>query len=56
MSSKSISISTLKPRKIWFDDAVQRLNVDRGELIGEFKGEDTTTRHYSGWSCQNHFA
>lgn len=34
-------VSTLKPRKIWFDDTVQRLNVDgRGELIGEFRGED----------------
>jgi topoisomerase-4 subunit A len=34
-------ISTLKPRKIWFDDTVQRLNVDeRGELMGEFRGED----------------
>ena len=31
----------MKPRKIWFDDTVQRLNVDeRGELIGEFRGED----------------
>src|SRR5690606_5988721 len=31
----------LKPRKIWFDDTVQRLNVDgRGELVGEFRGED----------------
>lgn len=38
---KEHGISTLKPRKIWFDDAVQRLNVDsRGELIGEFRGED----------------
>ncbi|MFT5958453.1 MAG: topoisomerase-4 subunit A, partial [Polaribacter sp.] len=28
-------------RKIWFDDAVQRLNVDeRGELLGEFRAED----------------
>ena len=34
-------VSTLKPRKIWFDDAVQRLNVDnRGELLGEFRAED----------------
>jgi topoisomerase-4 subunit A len=34
-------VSTLKPRKIWFDDTVQRLNVDeRGELLGEFKAED----------------
>ncbi|MBC3759981.1 DNA gyrase/topoisomerase IV subunit A [Hyunsoonleella sp. SJ7] len=38
---KEKGVSTLKPRKIWFDDTVQRLNVDgRGELIGEFRGED----------------
>ncbi|MFD0762336.1 DNA gyrase/topoisomerase IV subunit A [Lutibacter aestuarii] len=38
---KSEGVSTLKPRKIWFDDVVQRLNVDeRGELLGEFKAED----------------
>ncbi len=38
---KLAGVSTLKPRKIWFDDTVQRLNVDgRGELLGEFKAED----------------
>ncbi|MBH12668.1 MAG: DNA topoisomerase IV [Leeuwenhoekiella sp.] len=38
---KEKGVSTLKPRKIWFDDTIQRLNVDgRGELLGEFKGED----------------
>ena len=38
---KSEGVSTLKPRKIWFDDAVQRLNVDdRGDLLGEFRAED----------------
>ncbi|MFD2567515.1 DNA gyrase/topoisomerase IV subunit A [Pseudotenacibaculum haliotis] len=38
---KMAGVSTLKPRKIWFDDAVQRLNVDdRGELLGEFRAED----------------
>ena len=38
---KEKGVSTLKPRKIWFDDTIQRLNVDgRGELIGEFRGED----------------
>lgn len=38
---KSEGVSTLKPRKIWFDETVQRLNVDnRGELLGEFRGED----------------
>ena len=38
---KEKGISTLKPRKIWFDDTVQRLNVDaRGELLGEFRPND----------------
>ncbi|NDV15006.1 DNA gyrase/topoisomerase IV subunit A [Muricauda sp. TY007] len=38
---KEKGMSTLKPRKIWFDDVVNRLNVDgRGELLGEFKGDD----------------
>ena len=38
---KEKGVSTLKPRKIWFDDTIQRLNVDgRGELLGEFRGED----------------
>ncbi|WP_124980634.1 DNA gyrase/topoisomerase IV subunit A [Nonlabens xiamenensis] len=38
---KEEGVSTLKPRKIWFDEVVQRLNVDgRGELLGEFRGED----------------
>ena len=38
---KEKGVSTLKPRKIWFDDIVRRLNVDgRGELLGEFKGDD----------------
>lgn len=38
---KEKGISTLRPRKIWFDDSVQRLNVDgRGELLGEFRPND----------------
>ncbi|MFD2518704.1 DNA gyrase/topoisomerase IV subunit A [Salinimicrobium flavum] len=38
---KEEGVSTLKPRRIWFDESVKRLNVDdRGELLGEFKGED----------------
>jgi topoisomerase-4 subunit A len=38
---KEKGVSTLKPRRIWFDETVQRLNLDeRGELIGEFRGED----------------
>ena len=38
---KEKGLSTLKPRKIWFDDTVQRLNVDgRGDLLGEFTSED----------------
>lgn len=38
---KEKGISTLRPRKIWFDDTIQRLNVDgRGELLGEFRPND----------------
>jgi topoisomerase-4 subunit A len=38
---KEKGISTLLPRKIWYDDTVQRLNVDaRGELLGEFRPND----------------
>ena len=38
---KEEGVSTLKPRRIWFDDTVKRLNVDgRGELLGEFRGDD----------------
>ncbi len=38
---KEKGLSTLKPRKIWFDETVQRLNVDqRGELLGDFTSED----------------
>lgn len=38
---KEKGVSTLKPRKLWFDDTVQRLNTDgRGEYLGEFTGDD----------------
>jgi topoisomerase-4 subunit A len=38
---KEKGVSTLKPRKIWFDQTVQRLNVDsRGDLLGEFTADD----------------
>ena len=38
---KEKGISTLKPRKIWFDSTVLKLNLDeRGELLGAFRGED----------------
>jgi len=38
---KEKGLSTLKPRKIWFDDTIQRINVDeRGDLLGEFKPDD----------------
>ncbi len=38
---KEEGVSTLKPRKIWFDETVQRLNADeRGRLLGAFRGED----------------
>ena len=38
---KEEGVSTLAPRKIWFDDSVRRLNADgRGRLLGNFKGDD----------------
>ena len=38
---KEKGLSTLKPRKIWFDNTVQRLNLDeRGDLLGEFRPDD----------------
>ncbi|NQX82115.1 MAG: DNA gyrase/topoisomerase IV subunit A [Flavobacteriaceae bacterium] len=38
---KESGASTLKPRKIWFDEIVNKLNVEsRGELLGEFTSED----------------
>ncbi len=38
---KEEGVSTLAPRKIWFDETVRRLNADdRGTYLGSFKGED----------------
>ena len=56
-------ISTLAARKIWFDDTVQRLNVEgRGQLLGSFKGEDkiltiNQSGHYRlyGFDLTTHF-
>jgi len=36
---KEKGVSTLNPRKIWFDSTMLKLNTEnRGDLIGEFKG------------------
>ncbi|MCX6325492.1 MAG: DNA gyrase/topoisomerase IV subunit A [Bacteroidia bacterium] len=41
ISLKEKGLSTLGGRKIWFDDAVFRLNVDgRGLFLGEFSSDD----------------
>jgi topoisomerase-4 subunit A len=38
---KEEGISTLAPRKIWFDETIRRLNAEgRGQLLGSFKGDD----------------
>ena len=38
---RSEGVSTLSAREIWFDDTVQRLNVDkRGDFLGAFKPTD----------------
>lgn len=56
-------VSTLGAMKIWFDDTVQRLNADgRGELLGEFMGEDLILTvmqsgeyKLTGFSLDTHF-
>ena len=60
---KEKGVSTLGARKMWFDDSVQRLNVDeRGDYLGEFSGNDKIlTIMQSGelqlysYSLSNHF-
>jgi topoisomerase-4 subunit A len=60
---KEKGLSTLGGRKIWFDDAVFRLNVDgRGIYLGEFSADDKILvitksgffRH-TGFDLSNHF-
>lgn len=46
---KEEGASTLAPRKIWFDDIVQRLNPEgRGTYLGSFKGDDKILTIYQG--------
>jgi topoisomerase IV subunit A len=60
---KEKGLSTLGGRKIWFDDAVFRLNVDgRGNFLGEFSGDDRilviTRNGYfrtTGFDLSNHY-
>ena len=60
---KEKGLSTLGGRKIWFDDAVFRLNVDgRGLFLGEFSADDkilvVTKNGYfriTGFDLSNHF-
>ncbi|HLS31008.1 MAG TPA: DNA gyrase/topoisomerase IV subunit A, partial [Flavobacteriaceae bacterium] len=38
---KEEGVSTLKPRKIWFDESIKRLNTEeRGDFLGHFKGDE----------------
>jgi len=63
ISLKEKGLSTLGGRKIWFDDAVLRLNVDgRGLFLGEFSGDEKilviTKNGYfrnTGFDLSNHF-
>ena len=63
ISLKEKGLSTLGGRKIWFDDAVFRLNVDgRGLFLGEFSSDDKilviTKNGYfriTGFDLSNHF-
>ncbi len=63
ISLKEKGLSTLGGRKIWFDDAVFRLNVDaRGTYLGEFSADDkilVITKNgffrIAGFDLSNHF-
>jgi topoisomerase-4 subunit A len=63
ISLKEKGLSTLGGRKIWFDDAVFRLNVDsRGLYLGEFSADDkilviTKSGFFriSGYDLSGHF-
>jgi topoisomerase-4 subunit A len=63
ISLKEKGLSTLGGRKIWFDDAVFRLNVDgRGLFLGEFSADDkilviTKSGYFriTGFDLSNHF-
>lgn len=60
---KSKGVSTLSGRKIWFDNILNRLNVDeRGSYLGEFDGDDRILIFYKEGSYEfcsyeltNHF-
>jgi len=60
---KEKGLSTLGGRKIWFDDAVFRLNIDgRGIFLGEFSADDkilviTKSGYFriTGFDLSNHF-
>ena len=50
---KEEGISTLGGRKIWFDNTVNRLNIDEnGDFLGEFKGEDKIIVFYKNGSYE----
>jgi len=63
ISLKEKGLSTLGGRKIWFDDAVFRLNVDgRGLFLGEFSADDkilvvtkSGSFRIAGFDLSNHF-
>jgi topoisomerase IV subunit A len=63
ISLKEKGLSTLGDRKIWFDDAVFRLNDDgRGLFLGEFSPDDKITVitksgffRIAGFDLSNHF-
>lgn len=60
---KEKGTSTLAGQNIWWDDEIRRLNADgRGQLLGEFKGDDkivvwTSKNQYyiTGFDLQQHF-
>ena len=60
---KDEGVSTLSARKIWFDESVNRLNVNEaGRLLGDFKGNDkilvltqSATYRTTSFDLANHY-
>ena len=54
---KEKGLSTLQPRKLWFDDTVQRLNIDsRGEFLGQFTSDDRLLIVNPKRHCKNRYS
>jgi hypothetical protein len=52
---KEKGISTLLPRKVWFDETVQRLNVDGGEGTWENLDQAQNFNYFANWKIKSNY-